>query len=89
MLSAIAVNVPNSIFQKHRSWIRSCTVRHVKTDKLTQIPLTFYSLTFNLFNDCLGRIKPVLKYKGKENLHKLLYRPTDTLTHIKSTGQSP
>jgi len=64
-------------------------VRHVKTDKLTQIPLTFYSLTFNLFNDCLGRIKPVLKYKGKENLHKLLYRPTDTLTHIKSTGQSP
>lgn len=48
------------------------TMRHVKTDKLTQTPLTLYSLTFNLFNDCFGRIKPVLKYKGKENLHKPL-----------------
>jgi len=64
-------------------------MRHVETGQLTQIPLTFYSLTFNLFNDCLGRIKPVLKNKGKENLHKPLYGPTDTLTHIKSTGQSP
>ena len=54
---------------------------HVKTDKLTQTPLTFYSLTFNLFNDCLGRIKPVLKYKGKENLHKLTQMSVNTNRH--------